>query len=222
MILDPPLWLAQYRCKEPVSRLAAGHSPHDSEDGCARTFDYVLIFFALERAGGINQPSPEGELREPVAQNGDLATLQVGNIGGFQTPFDLRIARQRARAGAGGVDQYAIEFAGERQRLCGVQRDYGDAQRKQQPGAARMQIGRNRVDSGFKSLRRLVAGRGAEIEKGAARLQIEQRHNGLRTDILEAENARIAGGELVAAWNIRGFSGIRGSSVADPNVALRR
>ena len=45
------------------------------------------------------------------------------------------------------------------------------------------------ADTSLDGLRGLVARRGAEIEKSLARLQIEERHNGLRSDVLDAAGA---------------------------------
>ncbi len=53
-----------------------------------------------------------------------------------------------------------------------------------------MDIARNGPDAALDGLRGLVARRGAQIEKSLAGLQIEEWHNGLRSDVLDAAGAR--------------------------------
>ncbi len=50
-------------------------------------------------------------------------------------------------------------------------------------------IARNGPDAALDGLRGLVARRGAQIEKGLAGMEIEERHNGLRSDVLDAAGA---------------------------------
>ena len=63
------------------------------------------------------------------------------------------------------------------------------------------------ADAGFERLGGLVAGRGAEVEEGEAGVEIEQRHDGLRADVLDAADAGAAGGEAIAAGDFGGFEG---------------
>jgi hypothetical protein len=47
-------------------------------------------------------------------QNCALTMLQVGKVGGSETPFDFGIAGKRAGAGAGDVGEDALEGCGGR------------------------------------------------------------------------------------------------------------
>jgi hypothetical protein len=54
-------------------------------------------------------------------------------------------------------------------------------------------IARNCSDTALDGLRGLVARRGAQIEESLAGMKIEERHNGLRSNILDASGARDVG-----------------------------
>src|ERR1700720_2962980 len=84
-----------------------------------------------------------------------------------------------------------------------------------------MKIARNRFDSGFESLRRLVAWRRAEIEESLPRFEIQQRNDRLRANILKAKRPGIARIKAIAARNIRWLRSRRWRRVADPDEAFR-
>src|SRR6185312_8180092 len=123
-----------------VAGIAARDAVHGLDYLRAGGGDDVLVLFALERAGGVDQKTIRRELREAIAQNGDLAFLKRREIFRLELPLNFRIAGQRAGAGTGSVDQDAVEQAAERKRMAGVEYDHRNAQRGERSGAAEMKL----------------------------------------------------------------------------------
>ena len=76
--------------------------------------------------------------------------------------------------------------AHEGERLRAVEHHHRNAEILQMGGAMKVEIGGDSVDAGLEGLRGLVSGGGAEVEKRLARFEAQQRHDGLRADILDA------------------------------------
>src|SRR4051794_3258185 len=68
-----------------------------------------LVLFRLERAGGIDERSAGREKAQGIGEQRGLAGLEVGEVFGLEAPFDLGISPERSGAGAGRIDQNAIE-----------------------------------------------------------------------------------------------------------------
>src|SRR5262249_10916753 len=77
----------------------------------------LLVLFPLQRARGVHQPPTWRQSLKSPAENLALKQPQIFDVLGTQPPLDFRIARQRARAAAGRIDQNTIETAPERQGL---------------------------------------------------------------------------------------------------------
>ena len=101
--------------------------------------------------------------------------LQVGQILGLQSPFDFRIVRQSAGAGAGHVGQHAIEARTRRLNSSTSELTTstfaGRNQFPQQPGTVGMQFQGNDVGLriSFRQHARLAAGRRTTIENSRSR-----------------------------------------------------
>lgn len=52
--------------------------------------------------------------------------MKVRKVGGLESPADFGIARESAGAGAGSIEQDAIEFAAKGERTRGVEGDESD------------------------------------------------------------------------------------------------
>ena len=87
----------------------------------------------------------------------------------------------------GASSEDAVEPAGEGQRRRGVQDHQAGGERCERLQAVLVNVAGDGAHSGFQGLRGLVAGRRAEIEKGLASAQIEQRNDCLGADVLHAE-----------------------------------
>src|SRR5205823_4574298 len=68
-----------------------------------------LVLLPLKRAGGVHQDSPGGEQFASIRQERYLQSMQALQVGRREPPLDIRVSRQRTGAGAGGVDQNAVE-----------------------------------------------------------------------------------------------------------------
>ena len=80
-------------------------------------------------------------------------------------------------------------FGAERKRLRAVEHNERTIELAHLFQTMQMDIARNGADAVLDGLRGLVARRGAQIEKSLAGVQIEERHNGLRSDVLDAAGA---------------------------------
>ena len=138
----------------------------------------------------------------------NLLGVQIGQIGGFQTPLDFGIAAESAGAGARRIDQNSIKFSAKRQRLRGIQDHKRAIEITHLFQAVQVNVARDSASPEFDSLGGFVARRGTNVEKCLARMQIEKRHDGLRADILDAARARDVGlrrlqergGDLIAGF----------------------
>ena len=85
-----------------------------------------FVFFRLERARRINQPSMRREICQSIFQKAHLAGVQVRKIFATQLPPNFRMPRKRPGSGAWRVNQDAIEPPFERERLCAIKCDHFD------------------------------------------------------------------------------------------------
>src|ERR1035441_9080559 len=122
--------------------------------------------------------------------------MEIVEIGGSEAPLDFGIAAERAGAGAGGVEEDAVEGTGERKGLCAVQHQEVGCEVLELGDAVQVEIASRDADAGFEGLGSLVAGGGAEIEKGLTGGELEQGDDGLRTDVLGAAGAGVFFGLL--------------------------
>jgi hypothetical protein len=60
-------------------------------------------------------------MRERISEQKSLTVMQIFQVFGAELPPNFRVPCERARAGAGNIDQNAIERAFERKRLRSVQ-----------------------------------------------------------------------------------------------------
>src|SRR5207244_4182341 len=164
-------WLIRFyhSGEEPVPGIAAGEPAHDlNHEGGRDGGGHSLVLFRLERAGGVDQQTAGRKRGAGVGQQGGLAPLEILKIGTGEPPFDFGIAAQRAGAGAGSVDQYAVEWALERERACTVEHHKVGGERLELGDAVEVQIAGDGVDAGLQGLSGLVAGSGARIEEALA------------------------------------------------------
>lgn len=67
-------------------------------NGAQDLVEDILVFLALERAGGIDEQAAGGKALEGVAENEGLAPVKISKIGGSETPFDFGVAGEGAGA----------------------------------------------------------------------------------------------------------------------------
>src|ERR1051326_6907276 len=85
---------------ETIAGLTAWKAQHGLHDEPWRNrSNHGLVFFGLERAGGVDQQTPACERGACAGEQRQLAGLQVGEIGGDKAPFDFRIAPESSGAG---------------------------------------------------------------------------------------------------------------------------
>ena len=80
----------------------------------AQGLDYVVVFFSLEGAGGVDQHTLWSENFERVYEQHHLSAVQLFQIRRLKAPFYFGVASQSASSGAGGVEKNAFEAAAER------------------------------------------------------------------------------------------------------------
>src|SRR5690242_17663100 len=112
--------------EKPIARLAPGDPVECFGDRIRRY--YVFIFFVFERAGGVDQTTSGRERGKGLGQQGGLALVERRDVGLFQSPLNLRIARQRAGSRTRGIHQNAVEGAGEGQGTRAVEHHQLDRQ----------------------------------------------------------------------------------------------
>ena len=140
--------------------------------------------------------------------------MQVDQIGWLQAPFDFGVTAQGASAGARRVNQNAIELAAERQGLGGIEDHRGTIEIAHLLHAVEVDIAGDGANSLLDGLGGLIAGRRAQIEEGLAGMQIEQRHDGLRADVLGAASAR----DVIFDRLKECSSDLIGSLAAEPSI----
>ena len=128
-----------------------------------------------------------------LANESHLLGVQIDQIGRLKAPFDFGIASERAGAGTGRVDEDAIEFGTEGKRPRAVEHDQGAVQIVHLLQTMQVNVAGDCADTALNGLCGLVAWRGAQIEKSLAGVQTEERHNRLRSDVLNAASARDVG-----------------------------
>src|ERR1039458_781714 len=102
---------------ESVPGIAAGKAAHGLDDEFPwNGGDHGFILFRLERTGGIHQQSAGREGRARIAQQRGLAAMEIVEMGGRKPPLDFGVTAEGASAGAGNVEQDAVEWARERKR----------------------------------------------------------------------------------------------------------
>ena len=84
-------------------------------------------------------------------------------IGRLETPLDFRIAAERARAGARGVHQNAVEAMVERQWLGRIELDAAAVEVFQGAQPMQVDVARDCVNAGLYCLGGFVAGSGARF-----------------------------------------------------------
>ena len=142
-----------------------------------------------------------------MAQDATLARGVAGEIGFFETPANLGVAGESAGAGAGRVDEDAVEDGREGQGLSGVQTNEARAGGVEIAQAGGARVAGDGGESGrLEGLGSLVAGRGAEVEKELAGRELEQRDDGLRTDVLAARARGQRTGEEPTAGKLGGLA----------------
>jgi hypothetical protein len=148
-----------------------------------------FVFFAFDGAGGVDEASGGAEIFERHGEKRRLQGLERGEPIGREAPADFRMARESAGAGAGSVDEDAIEILCEGERLRGVQLDhvnvfFAEAGEVIQSGpeAVRVEIGGNDDavwGCGAGEDRGFSAGSAAEIENFLAGLDGDEERDGL-------------------------------------------
>src|SRR5437879_502145 len=95
-----------------ISGVAAGKA----EGGLDRVeaLDDGFVLFGFEGASGVEQAAPGLKVIEGAREDFALAGLKRSEIVGAKPPLDFGVAREGAGAGAGGVDENAVEFRVER------------------------------------------------------------------------------------------------------------
>ena len=72
---------------------------------------YNILIFALEqRAGRVDQSSAFFHQTARRFENTLLNVIDAVELFGRKPPFEIRIAAQRARPGAGGIHEHAVKF----------------------------------------------------------------------------------------------------------------
>ena len=122
--------------------------------------------------------------------------MEVVEIGGGEAPLDFGIAAEGAGAGAGSVEEDAVEGTGERKSLSAVKDQQVSSEVLELGDAVEVEIAGGDTDAGFEGLGGLVAGGGTEIEEGLAGGELEQGDDGLRPDVLGASGADVFFGLL--------------------------
>jgi len=152
--------------------------------------DDIFVLFLFERARGINQTPAGAQMLKRLAHESYLLGVKVGQVDRLETPLDFGIASDGASSGARRIDENAIEFGPERQWLGAIQDDQRAVEIAHLFQAVQVNVARDSSGSLLDGLRGLVAGRGTQIEERLAGMQIEQRHDGLRANVLDAASAR--------------------------------
>ena len=148
--------------------------------------DHVFVLLALQRTGGINQHTARRQAFQRVTQDRHLPLMKINQIRGLDVPFDLRVARQRARSRTGRVHQNSVELGGKRQGLGGVQVDAAALQVGQSAQPVQVQVAGDGLGARFNRLGGLIA-RARRRHRGMLTgFDPQQRNDGLRTDILDA------------------------------------
>jgi tRNA 2-thiocytidine biosynthesis protein TtcA len=184
------------------------------------------VFFRFERAGGVDQQSARLEGGEGVAQDSALAGGVAGDFLGHEAPLDFGVAAERARAGAGGIDQDPVEHRPEGQRLGGIELEAsggpGFKQEAAQTAGAGI-AGDGEEAGGFQGEGGFVAGGGAEVEESLTGAEVQKGDDSLSTDVHDAQAGRRSGGGQEAAGQAGGFEvGRRFESGGDADIAGRR
>jgi hypothetical protein len=136
-------------------------------------FKDFLILLGLQGAGGVDEEAAGSEAIEGIAEDEGLAAVEIGEVFGKESPFDFGVAGEGAGARAGSVDEDSIEGAAKGEGAGGVKADEGAAWVRLGTEAVEVEIAGNGADSEFEGMGGLVAGRGAKVEEGEARAEVE-------------------------------------------------
>ena len=102
--------------RDPIGRQFVP-SAAETEVAPGELADNGLIFLSFQRAGGINQTSSRSQHGKSGPKNLHLSLGLASELLWSDAPLDLRVSAKRAGAGAGGVEQDAVEDLGEGQRV---------------------------------------------------------------------------------------------------------
>ena len=164
----------------------------------------------MHRAGGIHQPASRLEQRPEAIQQLALQHHQPIDRGGVEPPAGIGVAGQGAEAGAGGIQQDAVELA-QQLRLAfreggGIATGGANAVEAQPlgiaihpPQAGFGAIERHHLPLVVDQLRQvgaLAAGGGAGVEDALTGLGIQQRRDALGGAVLHAPMALVVAGQL--------------------------
>jgi hypothetical protein len=208
------------------------HGRHRRDVAAARTpvDDQALAFFRLQRAAGVDQPPAGGEtvgggVEEPRLQGGLGADVALGAV-----PGDVGVTPERARGGAGGVDQHDVE------RALGELFERGDAGGggEPEPGEVRLEprhaagvgVQRGHLAAGVDQLRRLAARRRTCVEHAPPGEIAQARHRQAGGHVLHPPGALGVARELLDRAGVlqpdaRGAEW-RAAQALGPAVALLR
>ena len=161
--------------------------------GAGNFLNHELVLFPFKRARGIHQAAAGAQMLERLTNQSYLLGVEVGQVARLESPLDLGIAAESAGAGTRRVHQNTIEkdaIGAERQRVGAVEHDQRAVEIAHLFQPVQVDVAGDGAGSQLDGLRGFVAGRGAKIEERVAGVRIEQRHDGLRADILDAAGAR--------------------------------
>ena len=181
--------------EEAVPGVAARQAPHASGRRRRRRHGghHVLVLLPFERTGGVDQQAAGRQRRaracassaacracSPARSSGFSRHLISGLRASVPVPEQGASSRMRSKRPAEGQRSRAVEHHQRRSPAASAC-----------AGARQVEVAGDGPHAGFERLGGLVARRGAEVQKASgpgARLQ--QRHDGLRADVLDAESAR--------------------------------
>ena len=93
-----------------VSGLAAGESVGVFHEAAGELADNIFIFLAFQRTGGINESTSRRQNGERRPKNLHLSLGLASELLWSDAPLDLGVSSKRAGAGAGGIDENAVEL----------------------------------------------------------------------------------------------------------------
>ena len=154
---------------------------HQGEVGMGRQelLGDKIVFFVQEAAGGVHQAAAALDQARRAGQDGCLLGLQFDDGVRLLAPFHVRIAAQGAQAAARGIDQHAVDLAGQALDLgIALMRDLHRMHvRQAAAGHARLQLGQTL----FRHVERIqtarVAHQRAQCQGLAARAGTEINHH---------------------------------------------
>ena len=165
-------------------------------------FDDLLVLLGLARAGRVDESASWRHDLGGAFEHSPLDLREAGEVLRPPRPFQVGVAADDAKPGAGRVQEHPVEHATERQRPRRVERDHrnvglGAPQGSpEEPHAARTEIGR---DNRFRlpDIRReddgLGARRSADVEHAMIRRRADGPRDNLRGFVLDEQVVRERG-----------------------------